>query len=377
MTVIVNCTVFTKTGIETGLSVLIKEGKIFKIGTEASFGNAIPAGASRIDAGGSYLSAGLIDLQIYGSGGDLFSAYPSAGTLRQMDDDLLRKGTTGFLACVATNAPEVVEQAIKAAKEYRNEAKGFLGLHLEGPYINAKRKGAHIEQYIYKPSLDDVKRLFDLADGVVKMMTVAAELQDDAVLNFLSDQQVVLSLGHSDADFKQANAAFDKGFKTVTHLFNAMPSIHHRAPNLPAAVLNHNRVMASIIADGVHVDFEMIRMCYKLMKERLFLITDAVTPCNIGPYQHQLSGDKFVTPDGILSGSAITMLDAIRNVVKYSGIPLIEALKMASEYPARLIDERAEIGSLLPGSRANLILLSKDLQLEKVFINGVEHQHLG
>lgn len=366
MIAITNCKLFQAGALLTGQSVLIENGKIARISNEQ-----IPEGYQTIDAQGDYLAPAFIELQIYGSGGQLFSAYPTVKTLQQMDDDLIRKGTTGFLACVATNSMEIVYQSLDAAKSYRPQAKGFLGLHLEGPYLNASRRGAHIAAFIHKAELDEVKRLLDYADGTIKMMTLAAELQDDAVINCLLDHQVVLSLGHSDASFEQATAAFNKGFKTTTHLFNAMPSIHHRSPNLPVAVFNHPTAMASIIADGNHVDFEMLKMSHRLMKDRLFLITDAVTECNTGPYQHQLSGDKFITPDGTLSGSNITMLQAVQNCVQHCDIAVNEALDMASAYPAKLIGIADKAGSLNVGSDADLLLLTPELKLRKVFVGGL------
>jgi N-acetylglucosamine-6-phosphate deacetylase len=146
MIAITNGRFFNEDLLLNGQTIFIEDGKIGRITNEE-----IPGGYKIIDAAGDYISPAFIDLQIYGSGGALFSAYPTAETLRQMDEDLLSKGTTGFLACVATNSPEIVYQCLDAAKAYRKEAKGFLGLHLEGPYINAKRKGAHVEVYIIKP----------------------------------------------------------------------------------------------------------------------------------------------------------------------------------------------------------------------------------
>lgn len=347
-------------------SVLIENGNITSISDEE-----IPSGFQQLDAAGDLISPSFIDLQIYGSGGQLFSAYPTVDTLEQMDADLISKGTTGFLACVATNSMEVVYQSLDAAKGYRSQARGFLGLHLEGPYLSAKRRGAHVEAFIHKAELDEVKRLIDYADGTVKMMTMAAELQDDAVISYLLDNNVVLSLGHSDATFAEATAAYSKGFKTTTHLFNAMPPIHHRAPNLPIALFNHPTAMASIIADGNHVDFEMLKISHRLMGDRLFLITDAVTECNAGPYQHQLDGDKFITADGILSGSNITMLQAVQNCVQHCGIVLSDALDMASAYPAKLMGLADTMGFLKVGNRANLLLLTKELRLKKVFVDGL------
>jgi len=368
MIAIKNCKYFQDHQLISNQNVLIAEGKI-----KAFTADEIPAGYQVIDAKGQYLTSGFLELQIYGSGGNLFSAFPTVETLRQMDADLISKGTTGFMACLATNTMEVFYKAIDAAKAYRNEAKGFMGLHLEGPYLNPKRRGAHIESLICKASLDEVKKLMEHADGTVKIMTLAAELQDDEVIQYLLDQGVVLSLGHSDATFEQALDAYNKGFSTTTHLFNAMPSIHHRSPNLPVAVLNHPTAMASIIADGQHVNFEVVKMSYQLMRERLFLITDAVTECQVGPYQHQLNGDKFITADGTLSGSNITLLDAVKNCVAHCDIPLSSALNMASLHPAKAIDKATIYGSVSVGKRADLLLLNDDLILQQAFVAGVEH----
>lgn len=348
-----------------GETIFIEDGKIVEIST-----SGVPNGCQILDANGAYIVPAFIELQIYGSGGNLFSAFPTAETLAQMDADLISKGTTNFLACVATNSPEIVHQAIEAAKAYRPMAKGFMGLHLEGPYLNAKRRGAHIAEFIKKATFEEVKALLEHADGVVKMMTIAPELQDDAVVQLLLDHHVVLSMGHSDANFEQATEAYNKGITTTTHLFNAMPSIHHRAPNLPTALFNHPTAMASIIADGSHVDFEVIKMSHKIMQNRLFLITDAVTACNIGPYQHQLKGDKFITPDGTLSGSNITLLQAVQNCVNHCDIQLPEALRMASLYPARVMGLQNYIGRIEVGYTANLIILDELLQVKEILFQG-------
>jgi N-acetylglucosamine-6-phosphate deacetylase len=349
----------------SGETIFIEDGKIVEIST-----SGVPNGCQILDANGAYIVPAFIELQIYGSGGNLFSAFPTVETLLQMDADLISKGTTNFLACVATNSPEIVHQAIEAAKAYHPLAKGFLGLHLEGPYLNAKRRGAHIAEFIKKANFEEVKALLEHADGVVKMMTIAPELQDDDVIQLLLDYDVVLSMGHSDANFEQATEAYNKGITTTTHLFNAMPSIHHRAPNLPTALFNHPTAMASIIADGSHVDFEVIKMSHKIMQNRLFLITDAVTACNIGPYQHQLQGDKFITPDGTLSGSNITLLQAVQNCVNHCDIQLAEALRMASLYPARVMGLQNYIGKIEVGYTANLIILDELLQVKEILFQG-------
>ena len=316
---------------------------------------------------------GFIDLQIYGAGGKLFSAEPSVESLTHMENDLLKKGTTGFLACIATNTPNVFDSCIAVAKEHRKMAKNCLGLHLEGPFLNPKRKGAHVEKFIRKANLDEIKALLDFGDGVIKMMTIAPELQDDEVIQYLLDHDIILSLGHSDASFNQATAAYNKGIQTTTHLFNAMSPLHHRAPGVPAAVFNHAKARASIIADGHHVDFEMVKLSYKILRERLFLITDAVTACSIGPYQHQLLEDKFVMPDGTLSGSSLTMLQAVKNCITHCDIDLVDALKMSSLYPAIVIGEEGRIGKIEQGYQADLLVLDAELNLKKVISKGVEY----
>lgn len=316
---------------------------------------------------------GFLDLQIYGAGGKLFSADPSVENLVHMEDTLLSKGTTGFLACIATNTPDVFHHCITVAKEHRKVAKNCLGLHLEGPFLNPKKRGAHIENFIRKASLDEIKALIDYGDGVIKMMTIAPELQDDDVIQYLLDHQIVVSLGHSDATFHQATAAYNKGVQTTTHLFNAMSPLHHREPGVAAAVFNHGTAMASIIVDGHHVDFEVVKMSYKLLKDRLFLITDAVTECSTGPYQHQLLGDKFVMPDGTLSGSSLTMLQAVKNCVMHCDVLLTDALKMSSQYPAKLIGEDGLLGKIAKGYQADLLVLDAELNLKKVICKGVEY----
>ncbi|RYG20339.1 MAG: N-acetylglucosamine-6-phosphate deacetylase, partial [Chitinophagaceae bacterium] len=316
---------------------------------------------------------GFIDLQIYGAAGKLFSADPSVESLVHIENELLKTGTTGFLICIATNTPEVFNTCIAIAKEHQEIAKNCLGLHLEGPFLNPKRRGAHVEEFVRKASLDEIKELIDFGDGLIKMMTIAPELQDDEVIQYLLDHGVILSLGHSDATFTQATAAYDKGIQSTTHLFNAMSPLQHRSPGIPAAVFNHERANASIIADGLHVDFEMVKLSHKILKDRLFLITDAVTECSTGPYQHQLVADKFVLPDGTLSGSALTMLQAVKNCIAHCDISLTDALRMSSGYPAKLMGMENTIGKIEKGYQSDLLILDEELNLQKVVFKGVEY----
>ena len=257
-------------------------------------------------------------------------------------------------------------------KEYKKEARNCMGLHLEGPFINPEKRGAHVKEYIRKASLDEIKALLDFGDGTIKMMTLAPELQDDDVIQYLLDNDVIVSLGHSSATFDQATKAYNQGIQTTTHLFNAMSALQHRAPGIPTAVFNHPTAMASIITDGLHIDFEVVNVAAKVMKERLFIITDAVTECNSGPYQHHAVDGKFVMPDGTLSGSAMTMLQSIKNCVEHCDISLADAINMATYYPAKLIKKENELGQIAVNATANFVVLDQNMSIEQVFYKGEE-----
>ncbi|WP_316832449.1 N-acetylglucosamine-6-phosphate deacetylase [Pedobacter aquatilis] len=354
-----NIKFYQNDNLQEGKSINIQGGKIVSI--QNSEANSTTE---------SLVVPGFIDLQIYGAGGRLFSAQPTVESLTIIENDLLKKGTTGFLACMATNTPEVFSECIKAAKEHRSTAKNCLGLHLEGPFLNPKRLGAHVPEFVRKASLDEIKALLDFADGVIKMMTIAPELQDDEVITYLLDNGIVVSLGHSNATFDEATAAYNKGIQTTTHLFNAMSPIHHREPGILTALFNHDKAVASIIADGQHVDFEVVKFAKKLLGDRLFLITDAVTACSKGPYQHIKSGDKFVMPDGTLSGSSLTMLQAVKNCVQHCDISLAEALNMATKYPSQLIGIEKLTGEIAINKAADLLVLDENLNLLEVIFRG-------
>lgn len=353
------------TGAETIFNkvLVIAEGRITDLVVE----DEIPAEARLLDCGGNFIAPGFIDLQVYGGGGWLFSENPCRESLQAMADHLVQNGTTGFLLTLATNPPEVLESAIDVVNHYSHDA--VLGLHFEGPYINPLKKGAHPASYIRKPERREIEQLLNKAGGSLKMMTLAPELFDRETLQLLTDRGVTLSAGHSNASYAEAERAFDSGIRAATHLFNAMPPLHHRELGLAGAVIGSGRVHASIIADGIHVDFGMLSICKKLMQERLFLITDAVEATRQGTYVHVRHKDRFTLPDGTLSGSNLSLFKAVQHCVEQAGIPLDEALRMASTYPAALIAVK-DRGRIAPGYRADLAVFTSDFQLQDVMING-------
>ncbi len=311
------------------------------------------------------LAPAFIDIQIYGASSKLFSAYTTTDALNKMKEHCCKGGTKYFLPTIATNTFEVFKKGIDAIKEYwQKGGEGVIGLHVEGPWINKKKRGAHVESFIHSPKLNEVKELLEYGKGVIKIITLAPEICSREVIDCIKTYDVIISAGHSNATYDEIDKAFKNGIHLATHLFNAMSQLHHREPGFPAAVMMHPSVMASIVADGFHVDFTMIKLAKKLMGERLFLITDAVTETTEGPYQHQLSGDKYEA-NGILSGSALTMMQAVKNCVEKCNISLDEALRMASLYPAKAISLDRQIGKITKGYKADFALINEKLEVQE------------
>lgn len=359
-----NAIIYTGEETLTQKAVIIENGFIADIVDQ----HAISKHANPINLNNHILAPGFIDLQIYGAGGPIFSANPNLQLLKVMEETLLQQGCTGFYATIATNDTKIIEKAIKVAAEYRKFAKGnFLGLHLEGPYINLNRSGAHIKEFIKKGSIEELSYWISLANGEIKMVTIAPELQNKEFVEYLKQQNIVVSIGHSDLNYKDGLIYCDQ-LDAVTHLFNAMPQIHHRKPGLIPAVFEI-KPFTSIIADGKHVDFAMIKLAKTILQERLFLITDAVTETSDGPYPHVLKDNSYSMPDGTLSGSNLSMLQSVKNCVLHVDIPLDEALRMSSTYPARLINSNSQ-GLIKPGFAANLVLFDQNFNVKNTWLNG-------
>jgi N-acetylglucosamine-6-phosphate deacetylase len=308
---------------------------------------------------GCFLAPAFIDLQIYGAYGKLLSVYPEADSLFKLKEYCNKGGTAFCLPTVATNTYEVFYQCIDAIKDYWNKGgEGIMGLHIEGPWINPVKRGAHIESLIHSPSLKQAEELLNYGKGVIKMITLAPEVCSQEVIDLILSHHIILSAGHSNATYKEAMNGFANGIPVATHLYNAMSPLQHRQPGLVGAVMDHDIVMASIIPDGHHVDYAAIRIAKKIMKERLYVITDAVTETDKGPYPHKPAEDKYEAA-GILSGSALTMSKAFFNLVKYAGIETAEVLRMCSLYPARVIKRDRELGKIVKGYRFSVAAVNE------------------
>lgn len=359
--------IFTGQTIETGKAVLVRDGKIVDIVNST----AIPAGYRQKELPGYMLAPAFIDLQIYGGNGRLFSADLTTDALEAVYEYCLQGGCTQFMITLATNSIEKFLQSMDVARSYQSGGgKGLLGIHLEGPYINPVKKGAHIEKFIKKPTVQEIHRLLEKGKGIFKMMTLAPEQCDRECIELLLKNNIIVSAGHSNARYGEAIDGFYQGIPAATHLFNAMSPLQSREPGMVGAIYDNPDVRGSIVCDGIHVDFAAVRISKKIMGDRLFFITDAVTEVQYGEYVHVLKGDRYTLPDGTLSGSALTMLQAVKNGVEKAGIPLPEALRMASLYPATVAGLEKKWGSIKKGAQADFVLLDEQLNLLQVIIEG-------
>jgi N-acetylglucosamine-6-phosphate deacetylase len=324
-----------------------------------------------IDLEGGNLAPAFIDLQLYGGEGLLFSDHPSVESIEATYRYSLEGGAAYIQPTMATQSDDLIHKAIGAVAEYQALGlPGVIGLHLEGPYINPVKRGAHREDLIQVPEKNKLQNLVAKAGHNLTMMTLAPERCDPELVRLLIESGVRVSAGHTNATCAEALRGFDLGIPAATHLFNAMTPLGHRAPGMVGALLDRRDVYASIVADGHHVDFAVIRLAKRLLGDKLYLITDAVTANSKGVYQHQLAGekrDKYVLPNGTLSGSALTMIKAVRNCVEHVRIPLDEALRMASLYPARLMGLDGRLGAIKPGMEAALVWFDGDYKVRKVF----------
>ncbi|GAB2775296.1 N-acetylglucosamine-6-phosphate deacetylase [Hymenobacter luteus] len=352
-----HCTLYTGTTVLHHHALLVHEGRIEAILPELVAPDDVPV----VDGRGLNVAPGLLDAQMYGAEGQLFSVVPGPEALRALTQHAFRHGTTGVLATMPTNSLSMLHAALEAGQEFRREQAGLLGIHLEGPYINPAKKGAHQQKFIQAPTVAEIDELLKRANGVLKMMTLAPEVATPAVVARLREAGVVLSAGHSNATYAQATQGFRTGFGAATHLFNAMSGLQGREPGLVGAVYDDAAAQASIIADGVHCDFAAVRISKKLLGERLFLITDAVTESQQGAYRFRRQGNHFVDEQGTLAGSALTLPLAVRNCVEHVGLPLAEALRMASLYPARLLGLSDQLGYLETGYAADFWLFDDEL----------------
>jgi N-acetylglucosamine-6-phosphate deacetylase len=315
---------------------------------------------------------GFVDLQVNGFGGVDFLDADAAG-YRRAGEALLETGVTAYLPTLITSPEDKVIAAMHEVP--RDEARPrILGMHLEGPFLSPSRLGTHEASSRRDPDLALLDRLLDA--GPVRMMTLAPEL-DGALdlIDRLLERGVTVSLGHSDATAAQANAAFDRGARSVTHLFNAMRPFLHRDPGIVGAALARDDVRVAIILDGIHLAPETARVAWRAAGDRLLLVTDSITAAGVadGSYSFgnldvQVHEGTVRGPDGVLAGSTLTMIEAVRNLHAL-GVPLEDAVGAATSTPAKVLGE-PDLGRLAEGLPADVVVLDDRLEIERVLVGG-------
>lgn len=371
-----NATVCTPDRVIERGSVLVDGRRIAAVGTPGEVSAA--AGATDIDATGLVLAPGFVELQLNGAFGHDFTEDPA--TIWKVGEQVTRYGVTSFLPTIITSPLETIAAGRTVVTEgrpagYRGAVP--LGLHVEGPFLNPKKKGAHNEGYLRLPTLEAVADWSP--DTGVRLVTMAPELPGALeVIDALAARGVAVSVGHSDATFDQAVAGFDAGARYGTHLFNAQSSLGHRDPGVPGALLSDDRITVGFIADGVHTHRAIIKIVFKVLgPSRMSLVTDAMAALGMAPGTHKLGDYDVIVdatsarlPNGVLAGSILSLDQALRNIIEITGCSLSDALTMMTVTPARLLGLEGTLGRIAPGCAADLVLLTPDLHVRQTIVGG-------
>ena len=339
---------------------------------------AIPAGARRIDLGEALLAPGFIDLQVNGGGGVLFNDDPSFASLERIAAAHRRCGTTGLLATLISDSREKRRSARAAVSgAVAAGVAGILGLHLEGPHLNPERCGVHDARWIAPPEAEDWALMAPLPGGAL-LVTLAPEAVPLEEIARLAAAGVRIAAGHSAAGYERTQAALAAGVCGFTHLFNAMPAMTSREPGIVGAALDDRESWCGIIVDGHHLHDATVRLAWRAKRRgALILVSDAM-PCvgtdiesfRLGAETITVSGGRCVSPEGKLAGSALDMGSAVRHCVGRIGIPLEEALAMASTYPAMALGLGDRLGRIAPGHAADFVVLDERLAVRETYLNG-------
>ena len=327
-----------------------------------------------------YVLPGFLDLQVNGSFGVDVAAEP--GRLAELSKKLVATGTTSYLPTLISSPPTLYREALPKVADLAREgspgAAQVLGAHLEGPFINEEKKGAHPAEHVSPPDPGLLNELLDVVP--VRMLTLAPELGGAAdLVQMAGGRGVAVSAGHSDAPFELAYEVFDGKVAGVTHLFNGMSPLHHREPGLPGAAFAHPRVFCSLIADGRHVHPEVVALAFRVLgPDRLYLVTDAIAAAGMEPGEYSLATRRVrldehvprLLESGEIAGSVLAMNEAFRNILAFTGCTIPEAARMTAATPARLTGEGKRKGRLAPGYDADITVLRPDLSVEAVYKAG-------
>jgi len=348
------------------------------------FGTVLPqyVPEDAIDLRGATVIPGLIDVHNHGNSGADFSDGDYDG-LKTMALYLAQHGITGFAPASMTLPYEVLEKAFAVGRRFADDApKGcarLLGIHMEGPYFCEKRKGAQNGAFLKNPDLAGFKELYDGCGGLVRIVDLAPELPGSEEFVQEASKLCTVSVAHTDADYEHAKAAFDNGATHITHMYNVMPPIHHRAPGVIPAAAENPKVRAELICDGMHVHPAAVRLAFAIFGgARIVLISDALRCCGMPEGEYELGGQQIFLKDGIakladgtVAGAATNLYNGMVNAIHF-GISEEDAIRAATFNPACALGVQAETGSISTGKLADFIVTNADYSEKRVFIGGKE-----
>ena len=337
----------------------------------------VPGPAEDLD--GALVIPGLVDIHVHGCTGADFSDGDYAGLVR-MARYLARRGVTSFAPASMTLPYDALDKAFHAAARLRREglADGarLMGIQMEGPFLSREKRGSQNPAYLRLPDWDRFLRLYDAAEGLLRIVDVAPELPGAAEFTRRASEKCRVSVAHTAAGYDQAAAVFDAGATHLTHLFNAMSGIHHRHPGPIGAASERENVTAELICDGIHVHPSAVRMAFRLFPGRICLISDALRCCGMADGSYSLGGQEILLSGGVarltggaIAGSAADLYQCMRRAVSF-GIPREQAVWAATALPARVIGRESETGAIADGRAADFVICGGELEPEAVYLGG-------
>lgn len=337
----------------------------------------IPGPAEDLD--GALVIPGLVDIHVHGCAGADFSDGDYAGLVR-MARHLARRGVTSFAPASMTLPYDALDKAFHAAARLRREglADGarLMGIQMEGPFLSREKRGSQNPAYLRLPDWDRFLRLYDAAEGLLRIVDVAPELPGAVEFTRRASEKCRVSVAHTAAGYDQAAAVFDAGATHLTHLFNAMSGIHHRHPGPIGAASERENVTAELICDGIHVHPSAVRMAFRLFPGRICLISDALRCCGMADGSYSLGGQEILLSGGVarltggaIAGSAADLYQCMRRAVSF-GIPREQAVWAATARPARVIGRESETGAIADGRAADFVICGGELEPEAVYLGG-------
>jgi N-acetylglucosamine-6-phosphate deacetylase len=379
MTVISNGTIITPFQLLEDKVIYIKKGRIISIEDKENV--TVPIETEVIEAKDKYVAPGFIDLHVHGGGGsDVMDGEYEA--IKQVAVTHSRFGTTAFLPTTMTMSINKIIKSLKSIKEAYIKGTGaaeILGAHLEGPYINPEKKGAQKENDIKRASVEEFLEFNQASGNLIRLITIAPEMPGAIdFIRWLHKQGVIVSVGHSNASYKQVQEGVQAGLSHVTHTFNAMSGLDHHEPGVVGAALSSSKLIVEIIADGIHLHPVVMKILIQTKEiGKIVLITDAMRATGKSEGTYSLGGQEVIVTkgqarlkNGTLAGSVLTMDKAVRNLINKVGVSLTEAVQMATFNPAKCLGVESKKGSLEPGKDADIVILNKKLKIELTMAKG-------